>query len=818
MNKFRFALYCATIISIITLTGTFLNHTIHPSEEEGNNPGYFQQWFNEKKNANGEIPRWMQAKWAAWDKSQVNRRSANIIDSVIELGPKAIGGRTRSIWIDPRNENIILAAAISGGIWRSTDAGTTWKPVNDQQTSLIASCLVSSPFDNDIIYCGTGESRANSADVSGNGIYKSKDGGITFDTIASTVGKTGFDNIWDIGHSLDDANTIFVATDNTGLHRSTNGGLTWQESFFGGNKKTTDLLVLPNNRIIVTLQSNGAYASDSAGKKGTFKALSFPGVSSYSRIQLASCRKYPDVVYALFENTSFSGTAVGFYKSSDAGRTWKAMSIPTAAGSGYQGYCVLLGAHTTDSNIVVAGGVNLAQSKDGGVTWTSKNIGHSDHHALATFISKPDEFLVGSDGGVYKHKFSSAGSPISLNNGYQVTQFYAGNFGPTGLVSMSGAQDNGTHVATNKLTSQKFYGADGAYAHIGLLDGSVAYFSTQNDGIRRWDNFIPTNTSGFSTAINDPAFTTDGVDFINAYAMNPADQAMLFYRTARGLYRSVDKGENWTKMNTTTRAGMKAIGVSNQSNPVVYIGGSSGQLYKFENAATCNQGTEVSYNSVVPISVTDDFIGGIAVHPGDKYTIYMSFSNNSNNPRVWRVSGMDSAKPVFKNISGNLPKGLPVNMMAVDPSFPDKNFFAATDFGFYYSTDSGKIWTKETKIPNVAVHEIKMRSDRTLFLYTHGRGMWAVTLTPTSGTTPVTKLPSVKVFPNPTSDYISVLWPEKNNTCNYRLVDLNGKIVMEDKISLGQNRISVQQYSAGYYFLQLTAGNQKYTTKIVITH
>ncbi|MBM3937620.1 MAG: hypothetical protein FJ333_03055, partial [Sphingomonadales bacterium] len=110
------------------------------------NPGYFAQWFDEKKDANGEIPPFLRSQWAKYDamKFSVSRRSNdNPIDTIIELGPKSVGGRTRGLWIDPRNEKIMLAAAISGGLWRTVDGGLNWKPLNEHQVSMMPSCITS---------------------------------------------------------------------------------------------------------------------------------------------------------------------------------------------------------------------------------------------------------------------------------------------------------------------------------------------------------------------------------------------------------------------------------------------------------------------------------------------------------------------------------------------------------------------------------------------------------------------------------------------------------------------------------------------------
>lgn len=815
------------IALLVYVAGNRLSQIQFPyGEEEGEHPGYFAQWFEEKKSANGTIPKWAYARWAAWDKANLVRRgSEKVFDTIIELGPKNIGGRTRAIWVDPRNESIILAGSISGGLWRSENGGSTWIPVNDQEASLSVSSITFSPFNPDIIYYSTGESRGNSADVSGNGIYKSTDGGKTFKVLPSTVNKNGFDAIWKIAHSLTDSNTLFAGTDNQGLFRSTDAGATWTQVYSGGNRQVTEILVLPNNRIIATMQSSLTVVSDSGGKPGTFSTVVFPSApasGTYRRIQMGNCKKYPNVCYALFEGynaTSYTDVPVRFYKSSDGGRTWVSKTAPVAIGSGQQGYCVMIGVSPTDSNRVVTGAVYIAQTTNGGGSWTNKNTGHSDHHSFAGFNNSPDDYLVGTDGGIYKYKWTTTGNPTNLNNGYQVTQFYAGNFGPTGFVSISGSQDNGTQVATGKLTSKQFYGADGAFAHIGLQDGTVAYLSTQNEGIRRITDFNPNVKPTFSDAINAAEFSSEGVDFINCYLMNPGDQTQLYYRTNKSIYRSNDMGDNWVQI--AKRTSIKAIGCSNESNPVLYFGGIAAQLYKLENAATQTTfGKEVNFNSVVPISVTDDNIKGITVHPKDKYTIYLAFNNFSNQPRVWRASGMDSTKPVFKNISGNLPQGLPVNSIAVDPAYPDQHFFAGTDFGLYYSTDSGKTWNKETRIPNVAVFEVKMRADRSLFIYTHGRGMWYLGLAGGNAvkTNQVIIDHSVKIYPNPAREILQIALPENTNSANYNLFDASGKAIANGSIQSPTHTMNVADLKNGYYYIQIKTPIKNYTQKILIQH
>jgi hypothetical protein len=356
--------------------------------------------------------------------------------------------------------------------------------------------------------------------------------------------------------------------------------------------------------------------------------------------------------------------------------------------------------------------------------------------------------------------------------------------------------------------------------------------SYQNAAIHVMKSFSPSNPA-WGTNITDPAFETDGVDFINLYEMNPTDQYQVYYRTNRGLYRTTDMGGSWTKLNASIRAGIKAIGISKQENPVVYFGGTGSQLYKIEKAATTVAGKEVNYNSSAPTAVTNDNIKGMHVHPNNPYVLYVALSNISNQPRAWKVTGLDSItnKPVWTNISGDLPPGLPVNMLAVDPANPDAVFFAGTDFGLYYTIDSGKTWHKDYRMPNVAVHEIKMREDRTLFAFTHGRGMFALPLKAAKvGVRDFGRdgRLQAKIYPNPSSGSISVRGAMPMQNLNYGVYNLQGDKVMEGRFGEGSSgdfgsgdfgSIPTANLPNGTYFLKVFGeGSRTFTSKFIIQH
>jgi hypothetical protein len=155
-------------------------------------------------------------------------------------------------------------------------------------------------------------------------------------------------------------------------------------------------------------------------------------------------------------------------------------------------------------------------------------------------------------------------------------------------------------------------------------------------------------------------------------------------------------------------------------------------------------------------------------------------------------------------------------MVAVDPQDPENKIFAATDFGFYFTIDGGKNWTKDTRIPNVEIHEIKMRnSDRRLFLFTHGRGSWTIKLSPLSNTKNIVKQNQMlNVYPNPANDIIHVAMNNGEPIQSVEIYNFNGTRVLETK-SLN---IQSTNISSGIYFIRVKTNQNTYTKKIKISH
>lgn len=702
------------------------------AEVEQEHPGYFDQWFTMKKDDQGRIPKDLYTQWSKYDERKKDQQAAlrlaltaTPFTKVEYHSPKLLAGRTRALLIDRSDGDRVFAGAVSGGLWRSDDRGATWSPVNDKAASLAVSDITQSPFNANIIYYSTGEARANTAGVQGDGVFKSTDGGMTFTQVPSAGISSGFEECWCVAHSRTDANTVYVGTESAGLLRSTDGGTSWSVVYEG--VPVTDVICFSSGSVLFSASGTGIFHSPS-GTAGSFTEVSSPSFPpKFQRIEIEECRTQPSIVYAAYESPDFEEHTIRFCVSRDGGLTWTARSNPQTRAS-YDRYCFMLGVHPCDPQKVICGGVKAQFSSDGGMTWDAVADSHNDYHVLATFPDDADRFLVGNDGGVYQYKWSdTSAAAIDRNTGYQVSQFYAGDHAPSGDFVIGGTQDNGTWKLSSS-TRKKVGGNDGTFCHISQHDPNLAYASTQRGRMYRSEDFMSPDPN-WQNINTDGPMNAEKYAFVNPFQINRSDDSQLYARTAKGFWRTSDKGATWTRLSAGTVTGLFAIACSEHPDPTVYYGGEQGSLFRIDSAATAAMGGEHDLSATVPASVTNDFLGAITIHPAQAGTILVGFSNFVNRPRIWKVTDADTMAPTWHDISGDLPPRLPVNFVQIDPTSPDSVFYAATDFGLYYTFDGGTHWIKEQQIPNVSIHQLKLRpSDRTMFAFTHGRGIWKLVL------------------------------------------------------------------------------------------
>lgn len=497
------------------------------------------------------------------------------------LGPGNIGGRIRSMVIDPANANSIWVGSVSGGIWHTSDAGASWLPVNDFMANLAVSSLVIDPSNPNVMYAGTGESYAaggaEGEDIStnglrGDGIFKSVDRGVTWSRMPNTrpndpavCPAAGPNCPWSYVNRLSIASngqSILAATAN-GIEITSNGGVLWQTGINAASGLIEDIDFDPLNpqNAVAGLAGGSMYSTDggNAWTAATFTTAIAPNGAS-GRVEMAYAPSNPLIVYASVHangpNATPPYTIQGqVYKSLNGGHTFDLVNatLPGNTFLGDQGgYGNIIWVNPIDANCLIVGGINMYRSLDGGLTWTAIANGangsaHSDHHMIVASPAFNDstnkQVYFANDGGVYRaddvRTVSLTSGWTKLNNNLGITQFYSGATTAGGNI-IGGTQDNGT-VKFNgaSVPWTETFSGDGGFVAADPVDPNYVYGEYTILTVRRSTNggasgpFIfcnPAATSGFATCDSPSMGIRDankGANFIAPIVLDPGNSSRM---------------------------------------------------------------------------------------------------------------------------------------------------------------------------------------------------------------------------------------------------------------------------------------------------
>lgn len=431
----------------------------HEREEENENarPGYpdkLLQWYYAQRSvATGQIP----TEWRANALQEVSDNNLTLGKNAaalswINLGPGNVGGRIRSIIVDPSNSSVIYVGSVSGGIWKTTNGGSQWFPLKDNMENLSISSMAIDPANSNIIYAGTGEGFYNYDALRGEGIFKSTDGGSSWVRLPSTLSN----NFYYVNRLVIDktTNILWTATRN-GLYKSADGGSTFTGVLTGTNVHCTDVKIAYTPGKSTVLASFGLfnrfaiYKSSDGGSTfvNKYNAYDYKGKALY-RTEMAVSSKNPN--YAYISSMDSASNKIGSMNyTTDAGETWQPMTVPGGTdtyASTQAWYNNVLAVDPDNENVVFAGGLEIYRSTNRGSTWTqltswtrdgAYSYVHADHHAL-TFDPKNSSIMyAGNDGGIYKSTNKGLGW-VSLNNNLSITQFYYGQSIPNQIFITEG--------------------------------------------------------------------------------------------------------------------------------------------------------------------------------------------------------------------------------------------------------------------------------------------------------------------------------------------------------------------------------------------
>jgi hypothetical protein len=657
-----------------------------------------------------------------------------------ERGPGNIAGRTRGIIIDVSDATgqTWFAGTAGGGIWKTTNKGSSWINLTDNLPNLAAVSLAQSQSKPDVMYAGTGEGYSNIDAVRGDGIFKSVDHGNTWKQLTATAGNTDFSYVNRLVVDPADDNTIVAAT-NIGLFKSADGGVTWK-SVYKGTGRIQQVIANPKkfNVLYATERAKGVLKSTNKGETWT-NVTPTTLISGFLRMEMAIA---PSDTSRLYVSADSSGAASVVGVSRNSGADWNKLAENTKpAYLGDQGwYDNTIAVHPTNPNLVFIGGVNVWRidvndnnTKKSAVL-SSSNY-HADQHNIMFHPTGNNQFamITANDGGMAY----SAGDPwtgwTQFTN-YQTTQFYGAAKKPGSSTYVGGMQDNGTAYSELNPKAEdrwsKPLGGDGfeviwhASDPNKLMGGSqYNTFSRSINGGASWS----ASTTGLANV-----GSTKGAPFINRLSSSVLNPDVVFAVGDQGVWRTDDFGANWTvkKPDNGWKYGGSSTQVeaSNVNANLVWSGSAmsktGGIVYSLDNGETWKAAN--GYPDVTMGSITS-----LYAHPTRDSTAFLTFSF-SGAPHILRT---DDLGKTWKDITGfgtnkTSDNGFPnvaTYSVAVMPNNPN-TIWAGTEIGLFESTDNGKSWHySDNGLPAVSIWELRIFEDEVI-VATHGRGIWSVTM------------------------------------------------------------------------------------------
>ena len=691
------------------------------------------------------------------------------------VGPAFLSGRIADIAIHPKKENTWYVAVGSGGLWKTENAGTTWMPLFDNQSSYSTGCVTIDNNNPSTIWLGTGENVGGRHVAYGDGVYKSNDEGRTW----KNMGLKKSEHISKIIVHPSNPDIVWVAAQGPlwskggerGLYKTENGGKTWKRTL-GNNQWTgvTDILIDPRDsnilyaatwdrhRTVAALMGGGPgtaiYRSNDGGNNWKKLTNGIPK-SNKGKIGLAISPQNPDVIYAAIELDRTKG---GVFRSENKGESWKKMSNTVSGATGPHYYQELYASpHKFDRLYLM--NVRVLTSEDGGKTFNQlkEQKKHSDNHVLIFKNDDPDYLMLGTDAGIYE-SFDLADTWRYIKN-LPLTQFYkvaVNNYEPFYHI-FGGTQDNGSAggpSATDEregISNKHWYKTLGADGHQSATDpefNNIIYAETQQGGLHRVDL-----TTGDQVFIQPQPELGDPFERYNWDApilVSPHKPSRLYFASSR-VWKSENRGDDWKPISKDLTRNEERItlpimgrqqswdnawdvGAMSNYNTITSLSESpikQGLIYAGTDdgyiQVTSNDGDSWTKIPVTKLGIPSrSFVNDIKADLFDENTVYVSLDNHKEGDFSPYIFKSTDKGVTWKSIKGNLPNRLLIWRMVQDPVV--KNLlFVATESGVYTSLNSGKNWNRLPGTPNMGIRDLviqKRESD--LVAASFGRGFYVL--------------------------------------------------------------------------------------------
>lgn len=688
------------------------------------------------------------------------------------IGPALTSGRISDFAVNPDKPKEYYVATSAGGVWKTTNSGTTFTPIFDSQGSYSIGCVTLDPNNSNVVWVGTGENNNQRSVAYGDGIYKSDDGGKSWN-------KMGLENSEHIGKILIDprnSDVIYVAAigplwsqgGERGVYKSIDGGTTWEAMLtIDEHTGVNDIVMDPNNPDIIYAAAfqrrrhvftylgggpqSGIYKTTDGGKNWEELTKGLPSVDM-GRIGLEISPADPTIIYATVEAAQGKG---GFFRSTDGGASWEKRGKYITSGNYYQEII----ADPIHPDKVYAMDTWLHFTVDGGKSFKvlGEDTKHVDNHCMWINPLDTDHFLVGCDGGIYE-SFDHA-KTWTFKANLPVTQFYkvaVDNSEPFYYI-YGGTQDNfslgGPSRTTNDhgiVNSDWFitHGGDGFESQVDPNNPNIVYAQSQYGVLVRYDR-----SSGEEIGIQ-PKERKDEA----AYRWNwdaplavSAHREGRVYFAANKLFRSDDRGNSWEVISPDLTQqidrnqlpvmgrvwGIDAVAKNRSTSPygtivafsespinenLLYVGTDDGLIQISEDGGT--NWRKVENISGVP---NRSYVNAVLASAHDENVVYAVFNHHKYGDFKPYVLKSSDKGATWKSISSNLPERGSVYAIAEDNIDPAL-LFVGTEFGVFFSNQGGSTWKQlKNGVPTVAVRDLAIQTrENDLVLGTFGRGFYVL--------------------------------------------------------------------------------------------
>ncbi len=693
-----------------------------------------------------------------------------------EIGPAVMGGRIADVVVHPQKSSTWYVAAGSGGLWKTTNAGITWDPVFEDQSVYSIGDVALDPNNPDVVWVGSGENVSGRHVGWGDGVYRSRNGGESWENL-------GLGDSQHIGKILidpRDSDVVFVAAEgplwssggDRGLYKTTDGGQTWRAVLeIDPDTGVTDVEFAPGNPDVLYAAAyqrrrhvwghlaggpnSGIHKSTDGGETWRKIETGLPG-GDIGKIGLAVTPANPEIVYATLEGNDENR---GFYRSLDKGESWDRRSSYTSGGTGPH-YYQEIEASFDDADVVYQMDVYIQVTRDGGATFGNLETGaskHSDNHAMWIDPHDGNHMLLGTDGGLYE-SFDEGYTARHFPN-LPISQLYklaVDNAEPFYNI-LAGAQDLGTFWGPSRtmnlegVRNRDWYlpmGSDGYAVQIDPTDPDILYLQTQQGNLWRYDR-----TSEEALDIQpqpEPGDAPERWNWDTPILISPHDSDRLYFGSQR-LWRSDDRGDSWTAISgdLTTNANryelefmgrvwsvddlidngamskystLTSISESPVAEGVIYVGSDDGLVQATED------GGATWRLAAHPVGLpAGTFFNDVEASQHDANTVFATALNHKRGDFSPYLFESNDRGRTWRSIASDLPAGTITWAIEQDHLNPNLLFLGA-EFGVYFSPNGGANWHMLSGgVPTIPFRDITLqRRENDLIGATFGRGMYVL--------------------------------------------------------------------------------------------